>query len=78
MQIQQNPKYFCSKHKRDIEFYCILDKSFLCSTCLLTHLDHKESLKEVGINEIDENLTLLEKIADDSKDKIDFFIAKID
>jgi hypothetical protein len=45
---------------------------------LLTHLDHKDSLKEVGINEIDDNLNLLEKIADDSKDKIDVFIAKID
>ena len=41
-------------------------------------MDHKDSLKEVGINEIDENLNLLEQIAEDSKLKIDVFVAKVD
>lgn len=66
--------YHCSKHKRDIEFYCLLDKAFLCSTCLLTHLDHKDSLKEIGLNEIDDNLQMLFEIAGESKARIDTFV----
>jgi len=34
------------------------------------HLDHKSSLKEIGISDIDENLDLLEKLADESKERI--------
>jgi hypothetical protein len=42
------------------------------------HLDHKEDLKEVGVDDINKSLDLLEALIFEQYDKIDNFVEKIE
>ena len=42
------------------------------------HLEHKEDLKEISEDEVLKSLDLLENLANESKEKIDDFVIKVE